>query len=39
LIQVLSEQVILDEGYMPIDPLDDKQTDVLRNNLKNHLKI
>jgi hypothetical protein len=39
LIQVLSEQVLLDEGYMPIDPLDDKQTDVLRNNLKNHLKI
>ena len=39
LIQVLKEQVLLDEGYMPIDPLDDKQTDVLRNNLKNHLKI
>jgi hypothetical protein len=39
LIQVLSEQVLLDEGYMPIAPLDDKQTDALRNTLKNHLKI
>ena len=39
LIQVLKEQVLLDEGYMPIDPLDDRQTDVLRNALKNHLKI
>ncbi|WP_028904354.1 MULTISPECIES: glycosyltransferase [unclassified Prevotella] len=39
LIQVLSEQVLLDEGYMPIPPLDDKATEKLRNNLRNHLKI
>lgn len=39
LIQVLGDFVLLDEGYMPIDPLDDKQTDKLRNNLRNHLKI
>ena len=39
LIQVLHEEILLNEGYMPIDPLDDKQTDVLRNQLKNHLKI
>ena len=39
LIQVLSEFVMLDEGYMPIDPIDDKLTDKLRNHLKNHLKI
>jgi hypothetical protein len=39
LIQVLSEFVMLDEGYMPIDPIDDKLTEKLRNNLKNHLKI
>ena len=39
LIQLLSEQVLLDEGYMPIAPLDDKLTDKLRTNLKNHLKI
>ena len=39
LIQVLADYVLLDEGYMPIDPLDDKLTDKLRNNLRNHLKI
>ena len=39
LIQVLNDELLLDEGFMPIDPLDDKQTDKLRNNLKNHLKI
>ena len=39
LMQILSELVLLDEGYMPIDPLDDKLTIKLRNNLKNHLKI
>ena len=39
LIQVLGQMVLLDEGYMPIDPLDDKQTDKLLNNLKKHLKI
>ena len=39
LIQVLNEELLLDEGFMPIDPLDDKLTQKLRNNLKNHLKI
>lgn len=39
LIQVLSETTMLDEGYMPISPLNDKTTEKLRNNLKNHLKI
>ena len=39
LIQVLSETTLLDEGYMPISPLNDKTTEKLRNNLKNHLKI
>ena len=39
LIQVLGEVVLLNEGFMPIDPLDDKQTEKLRNTLKNHLKI
>ena len=39
LIQVLGDFILLDEGYMPIEPIDDKQTDKLRNNLKNHLKI
>lgn len=39
LLQVLSEQLLLDEGYMPIAPLNDKLTDKLRNHLKHHLKI
>jgi len=39
LIQVLGEVVLLDEGFMPIDPLDDKQTEKLRLQLNNHLKI
>lgn len=39
LIQVLHEELLLDEGFMPIDPIDDKLTDKLRNNLKKHLKI
>ena len=39
LIQVLADFILLDEGYMPIDPLDDKLTIKLRTNLINHLKI
>ena len=39
LIQVLADFILLDEGFMPIAPLDDKLTDKLRNNLRNHLKI
>ena len=39
LMQVLSEQVLLDEGYMPVDPIDDRQTNRIRKILTNHLKI
>jgi hypothetical protein len=39
LMQVLSEQTLLDEGYMPIDPQDDRQTEQIRKTLTNHLKI
>lgn len=39
LMQILSEQVLLDEGYMPLQPIDDKQTENLRKLLTNHLKI
>lgn len=39
LMQVLAEQTQLDEGYMPLAPVDDKQTQQIRNMLKNHLKI
>ena len=39
LLQLLGEQTGLDEGFMPLSPLDDKQTQILRNRLANHLKI
>ena len=39
LMQVLSEQTLLDEGYMPLSPINDKQTQQIRNTLTNHLKI
>jgi hypothetical protein len=39
LIQILKEQTLLDEGYMPIAALNDRQTGLLRNHLRNHLKI
>lgn len=39
LMQVLSEQTGLDEGYMPISPQDNRQTGKIRNLLTNHLKI
>ena len=39
LMQVLSEQTLLDEGYMPLDPLDDRGTNKIRNQITNHLKI
>lgn len=39
LMQVLHEQTLLDEGYMPIDPIDDRGTQKIRNHITNHLKI
>ena len=39
LMQVLSEQTQLDEGYMPIPPLDNRQTRQIRRLITNHLKI
>lgn len=39
LLQLLSEQTGLDEGFLPLSPLDDRQTQRLRNRLANHLKI
>ena len=36
---VLHEQTLLDEGYMPIDPLDDRGTQNIRESITNHLKI
>lgn len=39
LMQVLSEQTLLDEGYMPLAPLDDRGTQQIRNLIANHLRI
>ena len=39
LLQLLTEQTALDEGFLTADPLDDKQTQRMRNLLKKHLRI
>ena len=39
LMQILSEQTLLNEGYMPVEPKDDRQTEQIRRTITNHLKI
>lgn len=39
LLQLLQEETALDEGFMPLAPIDDKQTEKIRKLLKNHLRI
>ena len=39
LMQVLHEQTLLDEGYMPLDPIDDRRTQKIRDQITNYLKI
>ena len=39
IIQILAEQTKLDEGFMPLDPIDDRKTRQIRNHIANHLKI
>ena len=39
LMQVLSETTSLDEGYMPLQPVDNRLTRQIRQQLTNHLKI
>lgn len=39
LMQVLSEQVLLDEGFMPVSPIDDRLTQRIRKSITNHLRI
>ncbi|MBQ8711627.1 MAG: glycosyltransferase [Prevotella sp.] len=39
LLQVLTEQTGLDEGFLPARPLDDRGTQKIRNMLTNHLRI
>ena len=39
LLQVLTEQTGLDEGFWPAEPLNDRRTRTIRNLLNNHLRI
>lgn len=39
LMQILAEQTLLDEGYMPLAPTDDRGTQQIRHLIANHLKI
>ena len=39
LMQIAAEQTLLDEGFMPLPPINDHQTDKLRKLIYNHLKI
>ena len=39
LMQILSEQTLLEEGYMPLPPTDDRGTKQIRTQLANHLKL
>lgn len=39
ILQLLQEQTLLDEGFLPADPIDDKQTATLRRQLFTHLRI
>lgn len=39
LMKVLEEQTLLEEGFMPLPPTDDRGTRQIRNLITNHLKI
>lgn len=39
LMSIMSDLILLDKGYMPVDPITDKQTDQIRNKIANHLSI
>ena len=39
LLQILREQTLLDEGYMPCTPIDNQDTSHLRMELKKHLSV
>jgi len=39
LMQLLNEQTSLDEGYMPLNPTDNRLTNKIRKQITNHLKI
>ena len=39
IMQIAAEQTLLDEGFMPLPPIDDRKTETLRKLIYNHLKI
>ena len=39
LLQILTEVTGLDEGFLPDAPINDRQTQTIRNQLKRHLRI
>ena len=39
LLQLLKEQLLLEEGFMPCPAIDDRITRQMRNQLINHLKL
>ncbi len=39
LLQILQEQLLQEEGFLPLPPIDDRQTQQLRNQLSRHLRI
>ena len=39
LLQILQEQMLQEEGFLPLPPIDDRKTQQLRRELANHLKI
>lgn len=39
LLQILQEQLLQEEGFLPLPPIDDRKTQQLRRELANHLKI
>ena len=39
LMHILQEQTLLEEGYMPLPPSDNRETRHIRNLIRNHLKI
>ena len=39
LMAVMRDLTLLDEGFMPVEPIDDNETEKIRNIINNHLKL
>ena len=39
ILTIMSEQLLLDEGFMPCPPIENRETKQLRQNLLNHLRL